>query len=341
MRIPPAYEKTIELTRNLARLQSASTVLAKIPLSPIAKTNYERTSLLHSALFSARIEGNDLDLTDLTTSSQAQKQVEVQNLQRALKYLQVKWAENSRKSIDLALILALHKLVMAEVSQYPIGKLRNNVSAIFNGAGFAIYVPPAPSVVPGLLNDLISYINSKEDAIILAFLGHLVFEKIHPFFDGNGRVGRLLLKAVLLKEGYEALSFVSLEEAIDGKRDEYYSTFTSSATRYLEFMSETLATAAEKAIDQLLQSKEESPKELALLPRRQEILNIIRDHGAVNFDTLHRRFLAINPRTLRYDIKYLIDHGFVQKQGTTRGVFYSLFSHTGTKPGEFDKHSGE
>ena len=60
-----------------------------------------------------------------------------------------------------------------------------------------------------------------------------------------------------------------------------------------------------------------------LLPRREEILNIIKDHQLVNFDFIARRFTAINPRTLRYDLKSLLDKGLIVKRGTTKGVFYS------------------
>lgn len=59
-----------------------------------------------------------------------------------------------------------------------------------------------------------------------------------------------------------------------------------------------------------------------LLPRREEILNIIRDHQLVKFDTIRRRFMAVSPRTLRYDLKKLKDAGLVKKLGVTNGVYY-------------------
>jgi repressor of nif and glnA expression len=59
-----------------------------------------------------------------------------------------------------------------------------------------------------------------------------------------------------------------------------------------------------------------------LLPRRAEIYKIIEDQTLVSFDQLHRRFMAINPRTLRYDLKKLQDANLIRKRGTTKGVFY-------------------
>lgn len=59
-----------------------------------------------------------------------------------------------------------------------------------------------------------------------------------------------------------------------------------------------------------------------LLPRRGEILNIIRDHKILNFDQIRRRFMGVNERTLRYDLKKLQDSGLIRKRGVTNGVFY-------------------
>ena len=55
-----------------------------------------------------------------------------------------------------------------------------------------------------------------------------------------------------------------------------------------------------------------------------EILNIIKDHYLVNFDIIRRRFLAVNERTLRYDLKKLQEKGFIHKRGTTKGAYYEV-----------------
>lgn len=62
-----------------------------------------------------------------------------------------------------------------------------------------------------------------------------------------------------------------------------------------------------------------------LLPRRGEILNIIRDHKILNFDQIRRRFMGVNERTLRYDLKKLQDSGLIRKRGITKGVYYEIF----------------
>ena len=70
-----------------------------------------------------------------------------------------------------------------------------------------------------------------------------------------------------------------------------------------------------------LEELKELPEDF-LLPRRREILEIIKDHPYCSFDFISRRFLSINQKTLHYDLKQLQEKGFVIKAGITRGVKY-------------------
>lgn len=63
-------------------------------------------------------------------------------------------------------------------------------------------------------------------------------------------------------------------------------------------------------------------REERLLPRRKEILDIIRDHSIISLDSIRRRFLKVPVRTLRYDLKKLEEAKFIVKLGTTRGAMY-------------------
>lgn len=68
-------------------------------------------------------------------------------------------------------------------------------------------------------------------------------------------------------------------------------------------------------------------EEESLLPRRAEILAIIKDHHLLSFDRIRRRFMSVNERTLRYDLKKLKDQGFIRKRGVTKGVYYEAITH--------------
>lgn len=329
MLIPPKYFLTPKISELLASIEASRQVIDSIQIPPEVETNIKRQSILKSSLFSARIEGNNLTLDDLQNRSPkdlpagkaSQRKIEVFNILKALNLTLAKKGRN----ITLKQILQLHKIVMENLSEN-LGRFRSEVSAIFNAAGIAIYMPPLPMQIQPLIEKLLKFINSEKERFvpIRGCLSHLVFEKIHPFLDGNGRVGRLLLQSILNKGGYDMRGMLSLEEYLDAHRSLYYRSLENSekdVTDYLEFMLEAISTTAQNAKNKVTQ-KRDFKAEDSLLPRRAEILNIINDHRLVNFDQIRRRFFAVNERTLRYDLKKLVDNGFITKRGETKGVYY-------------------
>jgi Fic family protein len=322
--IPPKYTLTPKISQALASIESAKEVINSLEIPIEIEQNIRRKSTLRSSLYSARIEGNDLTLEELERNpSRTQKKAEVFNILKALNWVY----ERRFKDITLKDILQLHQMSMLGLVEKPdLGKFRTNMEAIFNSSGIAIYLPPRPSQVTPLLNKLLTYLNSNKEPLIpiKAVLAHYTFEKIHPFLDGNGRVGRLFLQAILQKEGYGMKGLLALEEFLDNHRAEYYRSLEEverDTTDYIEFMLEAIAVAGIEAKDQVLK-KEEMHIEDYLLPRRAEILNIIKDQRLVSFDQIRRRFMGVNERTLRYDLKKLQDQGLIRKRGTTKGVYY-------------------
>ena len=63
-------------------------------------------------------------------------------------------------------------------------------------------------------------------------------------------------------------------------------------------------------------------EEETLLPKRREILGVIRDHGMVSFDFIRRRFMAVSEETIHYDLQQLVKVGLIIKLGKTRGALY-------------------
>ena len=325
MLIPAKYVLTPKITEALSSIESSKTVIDSITIPPEIETNIRRKSSLKSSLFSARIEGNALTLDELKTGSKEQKQIEVFNILKALNQI------HQRPSKDLTFkdVLNFHQVVMSGlIDRSELGRFRVEASAIFNNAGIAIYMPPPPRQVSSHMTKLINYINSSKESFIpiRACIAHYSFEKIHPFLDGNGRVGRLLIQAILAKGGYSMKGLLALEECLDKNRSSYYRYLDEperDVTDYLEFMLEAIAISANQAKKQVLEKKEAEVEDY-LLPRRAEIYNIIKDHKMVNFETIRRRFILVNERTLRFDLKKLADAGLIRKRGATKGVYYEI-----------------
>lgn len=320
------YIKTEEISRLLNRIEVAKGVIEQLPSVPHVEETIRRTTLLKSSLFSARIEGNPLRLEDITAANlerpqRDQKKQEVANIFASLRYLR---SSAHQHTLSLELIRELHRRVLTGIGEEP-GTLRHEASAIFNLAGVAIYMTPPPSEVPIVLTHLIEKTQTSPDPVpVQVALFHFEFEKIHPFLDGNGRVGRLLTTFLLQRGGYDFRGLVSLEEYLEKERDVYYELLgiqQSDITAFVVFVLHGIVIQAENAIDQLKQYPHERIED-TLLPRRQEVLAIIRDHQLVSFDFIARRFPRVTKSTLHYDMKQLVAKGLIRKLGATRGACY-------------------
>lgn len=330
MKIPPKYKLTAKIAELIKKLEVNRQVIDSIPIAPVIERNIRRENLLKSSLFSAQIEGNPLTFDQVQKEAlvnpQKKEKIEIANILKATNWLKARFKK--RQKVTEEDTLELHRIVMNHlISENNLGKFRQKPGAIFNQAGVAVYLAPPAAEISKLINQLLAYVNSDQEKSvpIRASLAHLSFEKIHPFVDGNGRVGRLLFQVVLTKENYQMKNLVTIEEYLNEHKDEYYYFLDISpkeATEYLEFILEAFWQQTEKIKEIILLKQQVGPED-SLLPRRLEILNIIRDHKLVSFDFISRRFLRINPRTLRYDLKRLADAGFIVKRGKTKGVCYS------------------
>jgi len=324
MKIPPQYEITPEIISLVSKIDALGLYFSSINIPILIRQKIQRVSLLKSSLFSARIEGNPLKLDNLENTSDETKKKEITNIINAQKYIE--HLINVDKKITINDLLNIHQEVLKDLSP-DAGKLRTEQGAIFNQAGIAIYMSPPPDKIISHLNELLSYANSHKEnfPIITGLISHIIFEKIHPFIDGNGRVGRLLIGAILRSKGFESSLAVPFEEYLDENKSDYYyflDTGLEKTNDYLAFMLHAYLVQAEK-IKTELENELGKKDQLFLPPRQEEIYQIIKDHKIISFDEVKRRFLRVPERTLRYDLMKLTQKGIIVKIGETRGVYYS------------------
>lgn len=309
----------------IAKIDAFRQLFQSLNPKPEIKEKLQRVSLLKSSLYSARIEGNPLTEPSLLQSTDYLRKKEVDNILHATKFIAEVLSDG--KSITKQSFLSLHKIVMRDLTN-EVGFFRKDMGAIFNETGVAVYLPPPPSKINPLIGQLVSFINSDQEKfpIITALISHLIFEKIHPFIDGNGRVGRLLIPLVLRLKKYDFGLCVPVEEYFDNHKADYYYALDiglKNTSDYLLFM----LTAYTKTLDdvkiELHNAIKESDK-IYLPPRQEEIWSIIKEHRTVSFDFLRRRFLRIPKRTLRYDIQQLVKQDLIVKIGKTKGSYYTV-----------------
>lgn len=306
------WETTDRIRQLLIELEALKLNFEMLKLSPKVEENFRRKALLKSSVFSVRIEG----FPDTVASPKA----ESQKLVQAYKLIH---SPKSPQKLTLVYIRQLHQIALNELS-FNAGKWRTEEWGIFNQAGVAVYIAPAHINVPNLMSDYVLFINKvSEHAAVKAAVAQFIFEKIHPFADGNGRVGRLISAHILAKAGYSFRGLAPFEEYIETYRSDYYDTLGPShnITGFVEFFLEAIVFQSKEILAKIIQPEADLP-ESDLPPRQMEILQIIKDHPYCSFDTICRRFVGISPSTLRYDVTQLTKNNFIKKIRKTRGAMY-------------------
>jgi Fic family protein len=216
------------------------------------------------AVISSQIEGTQATLDDLLAFEAEDGRVadadveEVCNYVKALHYARGQLAAKGGLPLSIRLLNETHRRLMGGArgaSRQP-GEIRRSQNWIGGSRpGNAVYVPPPPDKVAGLLGDLERYIHA-EDALpplVRAGLVHVQFETIHPYLDGNGRIGRLLI--ALLLEHWGILKQPVLYLSLFFKRHRAEDYRRLDAVRmdgdwegWLDFFLDGVATIADEAV---------------------------------------------------------------------------------------------
>lgn len=189
-----------------------------------------RSNRLKSIQASLAIENNSLTL-DQVTAVLAGKRVlgppqeihEVQNAFMAYDALS-KWTPSNTKHL-----LEAHRLLMAGLVK-DAGRFRSGGIGIAQGTLIVHYAPPA-SGVPGLMKQLLDWLkHTNLHPLISSSIFHYEFEFIHPFSDGNGRMGRLW-QTLILSRWKPLLAYLPVESVIRDRQNEYYGALAQSDKR--------------------------------------------------------------------------------------------------------------
>ena len=224
---------TNEILKRISAIDQNRYSLGTVRMPASVMNRLRKNSKKRSSYASNKIEGNPLspeqaqEVIDSDPHRHYMKpEQEIRNYYLALNSLEEKAKE--RAVFSKKLILEVQALVEKGASKEKIG-LRGAMPpgvlfAVYDSAsGRAEYIPPEHVDVPGLLDELIGYVNTTDDhPLIIAAVVHYQLVTIHPFEDGNGRTARLLSGYILDLYGYGFNGIGSLEEYFAYDPDEYY-----------------------------------------------------------------------------------------------------------------------
>lgn len=219
--------------------------------------------LTREAVASSRIEGTQASLSDVLQAEArggAAGDEDIAEIERYIAATRQGYELVRHLPISQRLILELHKTLLSGVrgQERSPGSLRRTpvwVGSPTDSPDTAAYVPPLAGELPELLGDWETFVNSPGDLPTLVRCGlmHYQFETIHPFLDGNGRIGRLLINLMLLEEGRLGTPLLYLSGYLEQHRREYYDRLQGVRERgevqqWLQFFLTAVRSAADDAV---------------------------------------------------------------------------------------------
>lgn len=282
------------------------------PAPQLRKSNKIQT--IHATL---GIEGNTLSL-DQVTAIIEEKPVfgPKKDVQEVLNALEVYEQLRNFDPTNLNSFLKAHEILMRDLV-FDNGKYRKQGVGIMAGERIAHLAPPA-GLVPNLMNDLFAYLkNSADHDLIKACVFHYEMEFIHPFMDGNGRMGRLW-QTLILMQRYPIFEFIPIENAVKQHQGSYYEALSKSdkignATPFMTYMLEVINGSLKK----LVASKQlhfSSEQRLRYFCEGRQTTFTRKDYMAV--------FKDISTATASRDLQYGVARGLLQKSGEKSKTIY-------------------
>ncbi|MCK5588907.1 MAG: Fic family protein [Candidatus Pacebacteria bacterium] len=178
----------------------------------IPEAVYNSNAIENSTLTIDETEKILLDL-EISRNVSLREVFEARNLGVVTEYI---YNNKKRLEIDIETILLLHKMLISNINDKIAGRFRQAGEYVRVGR----YIAPAPEKIQFLLDELLEkYQDSDEHVLNKVSEFHLLFEKIHPFIDGNGRIGRILINLMLLQNGFPPIIIK------DSEKQYYYASF--------------------------------------------------------------------------------------------------------------------
>jgi len=199
------------------------------------------------------------------------------------------------------------------------GQFRTSGVGIVQGSKVTHLAPPAANV-SFLMNDLFKYLKESDDLILIkSCVFHYEMEFIHPFMDGNGRMGRLWQSVILVKAN-PVFEYLPFETLISQNQDAYYdalskSNKTGKSTQFLEYMLGVI----DASLEDLLSF---SNRSLNTLDRLSYFVSL--DKADFSRKDYMNIFKDISSATASRDLKEGIEQGLLVRSGEKRNAVYKL-----------------
>ena len=299
-----------------------------------------RAYLKREAVLSSKIEGTLASLEDLNkheaVGNIGKSDVDNLGLLEVINYVyaleeSLELVSNPDQKIDLDILKKAHGRLMKGVrgqDKNP-GEFRQQQNWIVKTQGTKqqiIYTPPSPEIILELLHDLEKFFQTNHEqlsTLIQCAIIHYQFEAIHPFLDGNGRIGRLLLPIILYKKGILPEPLLYLSAYFDKHQEEYYNGLLDVSQKskwrdWIKFFLRAFIEQADETIKNIQRLEDLKRKYKEMLRKKNTSSNVVllMEHLFANpYITIPKAkdFLNVTYPSAKNAIMMLVDSGVLKQ----------------------------
>jgi len=338
-----------ELLKYTEAITKFKTVSKKTKLNP----DLIYSSLLfNEAIFSTKIEGTQATITDVYEYEISKPQGKNQDIEEVFSYFDtVKAAEKqvNQFAISNRLFRSLHRILMAgnvrgkNLSPGEYRQTQNYIGPKGCTINNAAFIPPSPEKIDDAMSNLEKYINYDQTnhPIIRTAIFHAQFETIHPFLDGNGRLGRVLIPVVLFYFNQIDTPNFFVSESLEKNRFKYYNllngTRENTKQGWQEWISFFISSVTEQTIkdtdkiekiDSLYESTLKKARKIKDTSTMVDLIPLLFESPIFTALSISKK-LKINPNTARNYLAMLSDGKIISHNDVSRNkkfYFYDLIS---------------
>ncbi len=313
----PPYKITSEILKLITKIsEKIGEINAAFLDKPSTKLRKEhKIKTIHSSL---KIEGNTLTQQQITALLNHKRVIgPIKDIKEAANAIAVYNSLADFSPTKERSFLKAHKIIMGDLIK-DAGHYRTQTVGIVKGTKIAHVAPPFENV-PFLMKDLFNYLKSDEIVLIKSCVFHYEMEFIHPFLDGNGRMGRLWQTLILIQK-YPVFEYLPFETLISNDQNLYYKTLAEcdkqgSSTKFIIYMLNVINTALNNLLDFNNRNFNTDQrlsyfKEMDLHTfSRKDYMNVFKD---------------ISSTTATRDLNKGVELGYFIKQGENNKTIYRL-----------------